>query len=369
MTSPSTPPLTVLMAFHNDAPFIASAIDSVLNQTYGDFEFLLVNDASTDGSRDIVARYTDPRMRILDNPTNLRLAGSLNRGLDEARGAIVARLDANDIARLDRFEKQMRFLHDHPEIALVGGQYEVIDTQGRLLSRAAVSRPFTELGVHWYLLFDSPFVHSMVMFRKSVAVEAGKYSPGFDWAPSEDADLWARIAVNHRMINLRDVLGWQRFDPTSITYDVSKPYRADFGPRLMNFFATNMRRYLAVDDADEWARLMTELFLDDVPVAMETMKRYLAAVEEMEQRFIAVHPEAANNPDVRRGKVQMLTKVLFRMTMCSRRASLPVFARMLRAHPATALRHLPKYVAVALLGPRAWKVNRWWRARGQEQRT
>jgi len=369
MSSPSTPPLTVLMAFHNDAPFIAKAIDSVLNQTYRDFELLLVNDASTDGSRDTVARYTDPRIRILDNPTNLRLARSLNRGLDEARGALIARLDANDIARLDRLEKQMRFLRDHPEIALVGGQYELIDTQGRHLRLGAVSRPVTELGVHWYLLFDSPFVHSTVMFRKSVADEAGRYNVGFDWAPSEDADLWARIAVNHRMINLRDVLGWQRFDPTSITYDTSRPYRADFGPRLKNFFATNMRRYLAIDDADEWADLMTAMYIDDVPVPVETMKRYLAAVEAIEKRFIAVHPEAAKNPDVRRGNVQMLAKALFRMTMSSRLASLPVFARMLRAHPGTALRHLPKYAVVSLLGRRAWTVGRWLRARGQEQQT
>src|SRR5258708_1918931 len=135
--SPS-PPLTVLMAFHNDAPFIGEAIDSVLRQTHRDFEFVIVNDASNDGSRDIVARYTDPRIRLLENPTNLRLARSLNRGLEEARGALVARLDANDVARLDRLEKQMRFMRDHPEIALLGGQYAAIDTRGRFLPRAAL---------------------------------------------------------------------------------------------------------------------------------------------------------------------------------------------------------------------------------------
>jgi len=369
MTSPSTVPLTVLMAFHNDAPFIAAAIDSVLNQTYGDFELLLVNDASSDGSRDIVAGYTDPRIRVLDNPTNLRLARSLNRGLEAARGTFVARLDANDVARLDRLEKQMRFLHDHPEIALVGGQYDVIDTRGHRIPNAAVWRPVTELGVHWYLLFDSPFVHSTVMFRKSVADEAGRYNAAFDWAPSEDADLWARMAANHRMVNLSDVLVWQRYDQTSITYDTSKPYRADFGPRLTNFFATNMKRYLAVDDAGEWANLMTAMFVDDMPVATETMRRYLKAVEDIERRFIAVHPEAANNLDVRRGKVQLLTRALFRMAMRSRLASLPVFTRMLRADSRTALRHLRKYVAVGLFGPRAWTIGRWWRSRGQEQQT
>ena len=368
MSAPSTHPLTVLMAFHNDAPFIAEAIDSILNQTYGDFEFVIVNDASNDGSRDIVERYTDPRIRLLDNPTNLRLARSLNRGLEAARGALVARLDANDVARLDRLEKQMRFMYDHPEIALLGGQYDVIDTHGRHLGLAAVSRPVTELGVQWYFLFDSPFVHSTVMFRKSVADHAGRYNPAFDWAPSEDADLWARMAINHRMLNLRDVLVSQRYDPTSITYDTSKPYRTDFVPRLTNFFATNMRRFLALEDAEEWAGLMTALFVDDMPVGAETMRRYLEAVEAMEQRLVALHPEAADNLDVRRGKVQLLARALFRLTMRSRRASLPVFMRMLRADPRTSLRHLPKYAAVGLLGSRAWDVWRWWRGRRQEQR-
>jgi glycosyltransferase involved in cell wall biosynthesis len=368
MISERTPPLTVLMAFHNDAPFVAEAIDSILNQTYGDFEFVIVNDVSTDGSRDIVAGYTDPRIRLLDNPENLRLARSLNRGLEEARGALVARLDANDVARPDRIEKQMRFMDEHPEIALLGGQYEVIDLQGRRLPLAAVPKPVTELGVQWYFLFDSPFIHSAVMFRKSVADLAGRYDPAFDWAPSEDADLWARMAAGHRMVNLHDVLVSQRYDPTSITYDTSKPYRTDFVPRLTNFFAANMKRYLALDDVDEWAGLMTALFLDDAPVDAETMHEYLEAVEAIEQRFIAVHPEALNNADVRRGKVQLLSRALFRLTMHSRRASLPVFTRMVRAHLRTAMRHAPKYAAVGLLGSRAWNVWRWLRGRRQEQR-
>jgi hypothetical protein len=226
----------------------------------------------------------------------------------------------------------------------------------------------TELGVQWYFLFDSPFVHSTVMFRKSIIDELGRYNPAFDWAPSEDAELWARVAVDHRMVNIPDVLVLQRYDPTSITYNTAKPYRVDFVPRLTNFFATIMKRYLAVGDADEWAGLMTALFVDDMPVGAETMTRYLDAVEAMEQRFIAVHPEAASNPDVRRGKVQLLSRALFRLAMHSRRASLRVFVRMLRAHPRTALRHLPKFAAVWLFGSKAWNIWRWLRRRGQEQR-
>ena len=368
VTSSSAPPLTVLMAFHNDAPFIAEAIDSILGQTFGDFEFVIVNDASTDGSRDIVARYSDPRIRLIDNPSNLRLARSLNRGLEAARAPLVARLDANDVARPDRLAKQMRFLREHPEIALVGGQYEVIDTHGRRLPRAALPMPLTELGVAWYFLFDSPFIHSTVMFRKDAAEDAGRYDPAYEWAPSEDVVLWSRMAVRHRLTNLPDVLVSQRYDTTSITYDTTKPYRTDFVPRLTDFFATNMRRYLELDDAGEWASLMTALFVDGMPADTATIRRYLDMVEAVERRFVAVHPGAARNLDVRQGKVQLLARALYRTAVHSRRASLPVYARMLRAHPRTALRHLPKYAAVGLLGSRAWNVWRWWRGRRQEQR-
>jgi len=354
------------MAFHNDAPFIAEAIDSVLRQTHRDFEFVIVNDASNDGSREIVARYTDPRIRLLDNPTNLRLARSLNRGLEVARGPLVARLDANDVARPDRLEKQLRFMRDHPQIALVGGQYDVIDTRGRRLVFAPLPKPVTELGVRWYFLFDSPFVHSTVMFRRSVVDDVGRYNPAFDWAPSEDVDLWARMALRHRMINLRDVLVSARFDPTSVTYDTSKPYRADYVPRLTSFLAPIMKRSLAIGDADEWAGLVSALSVADMPASVETMRRYLEAVEAMERRFIAVHPEAAGNLDVRRGKVQLLAQTLFWMTMGSRRASLAVFTRMLRADPRTALRHFPKYVALGLLGSHATNVWRQRRRRGRD---
>jgi hypothetical protein len=99
------------------------------------------------------------------------------------------------------------------------------------------------------------------------------------------------------------------------------------------------------------------------------MRRYLEAVEAMEERFIEVNPEAADNLDVRRGKVQLLARTLFRMTMRSRRASLAVFIRMLRADPRTALHQFPKYAAVGLLGSQARNVLRQRRLRGQRQRT
>jgi len=363
--SEARPALSVIMAFYNDAPYIAESIESILNQTYRDFEFVIINDASTDGSREIVARYSDARIRLLDNPSNLGLARSLNLGLAAARGDLVARLDANDVSHTDRLEKQMRFMREHPEIALLGGQYEAIDTRGYRLPWAAVPKPVTELGVKWYFLFESPFVHSTVMFRKALVDELGGYDPTFQWAPSEDAELWARMAVRHRMVNLPETLISQRYDPKSISHDISRPDRAQasFVPRLTQFLAVNMKRGLALDDAEEWAGLVAALFTNELAVTNETLQRYVEAVDAMERRLIEIHPEAARNTDVRRGKVELLARALFRLAPRSRRSSVPVFLRMLRAHPQTALRQLPKYVAMGLLGSRARSLWRWWRQR------
>lgn len=357
----STPPLTVVIAFHNDRPFIAEAIDSVLGQTYRDFELILVNDGSTDGSRDVVAGYRDSRIRLLDNPENLRLARSLNRGVAAARGSVIARLDANDVARPDRFEKQMRFLDDHPEFALVGGQAVMIDTRGRRIHRARLSKPVTELGVQWYLLFDSPFIHSAVMFRKSAFDQVGGYDPAFDRA--QDFDLWSRMAVEHRMANLRDVLVSLRYDPKSITYDVSKARAGNFLPLLEDRFTANMRRILAVDHAQEWASLVTAFLIDQGPVTEGMVRRYVEAVDAVERRFGEVHPEAERNSDVRIGKAQLLARAVFRRTPRARRSSARVYLHMLRAHGPTAWRVLPKFGAVSLLGSHAWNVWRWWRTR------
>ena len=352
------------MAMHNDAPYVAKAVDSILDQTYDDFEFVIVNDLSSDGSRDIVERYSDVRIRIIDNAENLRLGRSLNRGVAAARGELVARLDANDIAPPDRLEKQVRFMREHPEIAVSGGQYKAIDTVGRRLPWAEFAKPVTELGMKWYLLFDSPFIHSAVMFRKSVFDELGGYNPRFDWAPGEDAELWARIAAaGYPMVNLPDVLVSLRHDPGSITYDPNRPHRAGFVERLSEFFEANMRRYLAVESATEWASMITSFFVDHAAPADATLQRYIETIEAMAQRFVEIHPEAARNVDVRRGKAQLLARAFVNPATRSRRSSARVFWRILRTDRLTARRQLPKVAAAALLGPRAWKLWRWWRGR------
>lgn len=160
--------VTVLSSIYRDAAFVRQAIESVLAQTFTDFEYLIINDAAVDESREIAASYRDPRIRIVDNETNLGLTRSLNRGLAMAQGELIARFDSNDVCFPERLAKQVAFLDAHPDVAAVGIQATIIDVAGRRIRRAETRRPTGEAGIRWYCLFDTPLIHPGVMYRRAV---------------------------------------------------------------------------------------------------------------------------------------------------------------------------------------------------------
>lgn len=207
------PEVTVLMAVYNGEPFLREAIESILHQTYTNFEFLIVDDGSVDGSVSIIESYTDERIRLVRNGRNLGLPKSLNRGLGLARGTFVARQDADDISRPDRLEKQVRFLQDHPGIALVGSAFQEINQEGQVTD--LVTLPCEPDEIRWDLHFYCPFVHGVVTAHTSVLKQVGGYSEDFGYA--QDYELWTRMAPMHLMANLEEVLVQYRTSPVSMT--------------------------------------------------------------------------------------------------------------------------------------------------------
>ena len=191
--------VTVLMSVWNGERFVAEAVESVLAQTFGDFEFLIVDDASTDSTPAILAAYRDARVRILRNDENLGLTKSLNRGLREARGEYVARLDADDVCLPRRLELQSSFLNANPNVAVVGGQAHFIGENGR--RRLGDRTPRSARAAKFALMFSSPLIHSAAMFRRSVVVDE---LHGYDeeFVTSQDVDLWSRISARHELRNL-----------------------------------------------------------------------------------------------------------------------------------------------------------------------
>lgn len=187
-------PVTVLMTVFNGLPYLGRAIESVLDQSFTDFEFLIIDDASTDESVACIQSYGDPRIRLVCNEQNLGQARSLNKGLQLARGRYIARLDQDDLCLGERLEKQVAVLDARPEVAVVGTWTYFLDSEGKRTG------PFGGEVANFgslvsCLLFTGgcPFFHPSVMFRRSVVTGLGGYDPAF--APAEDVDLWVRLVM------------------------------------------------------------------------------------------------------------------------------------------------------------------------------
>lgn len=187
----SVPLVTVIMPAHNAAPFIGDAIRSVLAQTHRDFELLIINDASTDGTGEVARTIADPRIRIQHTETPLNAAGARNLALENARGDIIAFLDADDIAEPRRIERQLASLRDAD---IVASLVTSIDEHGRALGPGFVRKRAAD-EIAPTLLFENCIALSSVTARRSVLEN---FRP--ELAPAEDYDLWARLAPKAKFV-------------------------------------------------------------------------------------------------------------------------------------------------------------------------
>jgi glycosyltransferase involved in cell wall biosynthesis len=190
------------MPAYNAEQFIARAIESILSQDFKDFECIIIEDGSSDATKSIIARYTDPRIRLIANQNNIGLAHSLNAGIQAARGAFIARMDADDVSLPERLKVQVLFLENHPEIACIGSRARAIYADGR--PSKILWRPTHEESTKFLSLFETPLLHPTVMGRASI-MRKYLYNPSL--ARSEDYDLWSRmLADNLRITNIPHIL-------------------------------------------------------------------------------------------------------------------------------------------------------------------
>jgi GT2 family glycosyltransferase len=207
----STPAISVLMPVYNAGRFLAPALESVLGQTFADFELIAIDDGSSDGSGKVLADVAarDPRVRVISQ-RNLGIVAALNRALELARAPLIARMDADDICRPDRFGKQVAYMEHHPEIAAVSGAMDVIDESDIYLRTDAF--PTLPDAIDSELLHRSCVCHPAVMARAAALRALGGYRSNVQYA--EDYDLWLRISEAGRIANLPDVLLSHRVHPT-----------------------------------------------------------------------------------------------------------------------------------------------------------
>ena len=204
------PLVTVAMAVHNGACHLPEALDSVLGQTFCDFELVVVNDGSTDETGEILGRYQqrDPRLRVIQQDKQ-GLALSLNTSVNEARGRYVARLDADDVALPRRLERQVDFLERNREVGLLGGAVVFITSAGSAF--ASWQYPLDDSEIRRKLARASAFVHPTVMMRADHLRAVGGYRRSMLGA--EDYDLWLRLAERCRMANLAEPVLRYRIHP------------------------------------------------------------------------------------------------------------------------------------------------------------
>lgn len=192
--------VSVLMPAYNAAEHIGEAMDSILAQTFVDFEFLIINDGSTDNTVDIINGYDDPRIKLIHNDGNKGLIYSLNYGLEIAQGKYIARMDADDIAMDTRFEKQVSFLENNPDVSILGTAFILMGTPYE------IHHPNYNEEIRIKLLDDGAFAHPTVMMRKD-SIDSNNIRYNADYKYIEDYQFWVEAAIkNLKMANLDEVL-------------------------------------------------------------------------------------------------------------------------------------------------------------------
>jgi len=204
------PRISVLMPVYNGSVFLSEAIESILEQTYPDFEFIIINDGSTDDTGAIIDRYRDLRIKRIDHKANLGIITSLNEGLDAASGEFIARMDADDYSMPHRLSMQLAYMDSYPDIGVCGSSVQVLGTEH------IWHQPVNPEVLKCRLLFRSCLAHPTVMFRRSLLDEHSiRYEAPYIHA--EDYQLWVRLSRLTLLSNIPEVLLHYRLHPSQIS--------------------------------------------------------------------------------------------------------------------------------------------------------
>ncbi|MDA3838912.1 MAG: glycosyltransferase, partial [Candidatus Delongbacteria bacterium] len=221
MNNDKTPKISVIMSVYNSEKFLREAIDSILDQSFSDFEFIITDDCSTDNSLKILKEYSikDDRIVLLKNSENIGLTKNLNRMLDIAKGKYIARMDADDISLSNRFEMQFDFMENNPEIGVLGSNIRYFGMIDRI-----TNHPLEHNEIKVGLLFKCVMNHPSIIFRKEV-IDKHNFRYDENFKISQDYELWSRMIYYTKFANLKDVLVDYRFESSNITNTHKDEYK------------------------------------------------------------------------------------------------------------------------------------------------
>ncbi len=292
------PKISIIMPVYNAEAYLNEAIDSILNQTFSDFEFIIIDDGSADRSADIVRAYSDERIRFYVNEGNMGIAATLNRGLALADGEYIARMDSDDISMVMRFEKQVSFMEEHPEVAVCATGIRLFGSQS---GERTFSKSHDQLKID--LIFACCFAHPTVMMRRRVLMEEGyQYEQTFN--KMEDYALWLKISRKHHLASIKDILLAYRIHAAQVTQNYSEEFLRqnialkaiildelgllpEFSPDI---FQRIRAKVVQRDDKEEYLRLLGAILQRNKTKQIYNQSRLKATLESVMREYLSEMP-------------------------------------------------------------------------------
>lgn len=292
------PAISIIMAVYNGEEYLEETIRSVLGQTFEDFEFVIVDDCSTDSTLEIVKSFPDPRIRVFTNEQNLGQASSLNVGIEKARGKYLARIDADDVYLPEKLGTQIAYMKSHPDVAVLGTGAAILNNKGKVIG--ILEAHLEPWEIEFRMFYETPMIHVSVLMKRDTILSFGGYVP--EYTIAADYHLWARlIMAGEKLANIPDILMAYRIMETTHSIVVGKVSLRDELPRIT-------REYLK--------KQINCIITDEQAVNID---RFVRAPEVMDRRvfkdtrtlFLQIADEYARIRDIDPGLPRSIVKGLF----------------------------------------------------------
>lgn len=297
--STRNPKISVILPVYNGDRYLKDSIESVLRQSFKDFELIIINDGSTDDSEVIAKSFNDTRIVYL-HQENKGLAATLNRGILMAKGEYLARQDQDDLSHQNRLSLQYRYMQGHRNCVLLGTWAQIMETD-KLVDRFHY-HPTDEITLRYQLLFNNPFVHSSVLLRRSALLQVGGYTTDPERQPPEDFELWSRLSRIGSVANIGEVLLTYREVPGSMSRSGPTPFKQ----RLMKICSENIANATQLPIDDYSIQSIVKSTHGDIenlhrkPDFTRIKKVLMMAIDSLENDdvLITLHEDAANKVEI-----------------------------------------------------------------------
>ena len=298
------PRVSVVMSVFNGEPYVGQAIGSILAQTFHDFEFIIVDDGSTDSSPMILETFAkkDVRIRLLRNYSNSGIIASLNKAFRAAKGEYIARQDADDISLPERLACQVKFLNEKQHIGVAGTWMVNIDQSGQ--RRIIWKTPLNHCLIKWSLLFSTSIAHATVMMRRSLLEKEDPYRA--EMTHAEDYDLWSRLSERTQMANVPFCYYLRRLHDERVSVRHHRCQEQTVGAVMRR----NIEDLLQRTVSDELLEVLRKAYRDELITSREKLQAVVRLIMELYEAYVVKHSlDAADRKEIAYDAACFLTRI------------------------------------------------------------